>query len=561
MRYFLSGNMHSCIQRLILSIFIFLAFNIVLSKSNETGIFYSTVFAQSCSPSLLGSYDTSYQAWGVYVSGTTAYVTDQASGLQIIDVSNPVSPSLLGSYDTPGSARGVFVSGTTAYVTDLRGLQIIDVSNSDSPSLLGSFDAQGSGFGPAESVFVSGTTAYVASGSFIRIDVSKPALPSRLGLFFGISLSIDVFVSGTTAYVCANGKNSEFQETDLQIIDVSNPDSPSLLGSYETPDEATDVYVSGTTAYVADHSSGLQIIDVSNPVSPSLLGSYDTPGSAQGVFVSGTTAYVADRSEGLQIIDVSNPASPSLLGNYNTPSSAYGVYVSGTTAYVTDLISGLQIIDVSCTTKCTYSASARSLTYFTSIGGTGSVDVKVSDGCSWTASSDVPWIVMNKGSSGSGEGILNFSILPNTSVSERTGTVTFAGEKITFTQEGVKAFPNPQVSGFVSPSHNTVITVALDPGTHTGENADWWVAAETPSGDWYYFYAGTMSWVFAGSSYTDLSPTYQGPLFYLKPLEVLNVPRDVLPKGTYWFYFAVETNMNGLLDLGQLYFSRIFLDR
>jgi hypothetical protein len=169
---------------------------------------------------------------------------------------------------------------------------------------------------------------------------------------------------------------------------------------------------------------------------------------------------------------------------------------------------------------------------------------------------------MNKGSSGSGEGILNFSILPNTSVCKRTGTVTLAGETITFTQEGVKAFPNPQVSGFVSQSHNTVITVALDPGTHTGENADWWVAGVTPSGDWWYLDALTMEWVFAGSSYTDLSPTHQGPLFDLGNVEVLKVPRGVLSEEeTYRFYFVVDTNMNGLLDTGpgQLFFDSVTL--
>jgi hypothetical protein len=210
--------------------------------------------------------------------------------------------------------------------------------------------------------------------------------------------------------------------------------------------------------------------------------------------------------------------------------------------------------------------SAASKTDFSSIGGTGGVEVKVSDGCSWTASSDVPWIIMNKGSSGSGEGILNFSILPNTSVYKRTGTVTFAGETITFTQEGVTAFPNPQVSGFVSQSHNTVITVALDPGTHTGENADWWVAAnvsDTSTIDgWYYFDLNTMGFAFAGTSHTDLLVTHQGPLLDLtSPFEILNISASVLPPGTYTFYFVVDLDMNGLLDTGpgQLFFDSVTL--
>ncbi len=38
--------------------------------------------------------------FGVAVSGTVAYVADDAAGLQIIDVSNPASPVRLGGYDT-----------------------------------------------------------------------------------------------------------------------------------------------------------------------------------------------------------------------------------------------------------------------------------------------------------------------------------------------------------------------------------------------------------------------------------------------------------------------------
>ena len=96
------------------------------------------------------------------VVGTTAYVADYESGLQIIDVSSPSSPVLLGTYETTGLAQGVTVVGTTAYVADWEdwetGLQIIDVSSPGSPVLLGTYDTTGLALG----VTVVGTTAYVA---------------------------------------------------------------------------------------------------------------------------------------------------------------------------------------------------------------------------------------------------------------------------------------------------------------------------------------------------------------------------------------------------------------
>jgi hypothetical protein len=45
-------------------------------------------------------------------------VADDSTGLQIIDISTPSSPSLVGTYDTSGYARGVYISGKYAYVAD-----------------------------------------------------------------------------------------------------------------------------------------------------------------------------------------------------------------------------------------------------------------------------------------------------------------------------------------------------------------------------------------------------------------------------------------------------------
>ena len=80
-------------------------------------------------PDLLGAYNTPGWAQGVTVVGTTAYVADYESGLQIIDVSDPANPVWLGTYNTPHWAYSVTVLGTTAYVADSgSGLQILDVT-------------------------------------------------------------------------------------------------------------------------------------------------------------------------------------------------------------------------------------------------------------------------------------------------------------------------------------------------------------------------------------------------------------------------------------------------
>ena len=57
--------------------------------------------------------------------GQTAYVADGFSGLQIVDVSDPLNPAISGSVDTPVWAYGVWVRGETAYVADGSGGVII----------------------------------------------------------------------------------------------------------------------------------------------------------------------------------------------------------------------------------------------------------------------------------------------------------------------------------------------------------------------------------------------------------------------------------------------------
>jgi len=290
-------------------------------------------------PTLKGNYNTSGAAYGVQVVGNYAYIADGDPGLQIIDISNPLTPTFKGNYDTSGTAIDVQVLGNYAYVADdYKGLQIIDISNPLTPTLQGNYDTSGN----AWDVQIVGNYAYVAdyeSGLQI-IDISNPLTPTLKGNYDTSGFAFNVQVVGNYAYVAD-------YESGLQIIDISNPLTPTLKGNYDSSGFAFDVQVVGNYAYVADHESGLQIIDISNPLTPTLKGNYDTSGYAQGVQVVGNYAYVADASAGLQIIDISNPLTPTLKGNYGAYGYAFDVQVVGNYAYIADGDGGLKIIDVS----------------------------------------------------------------------------------------------------------------------------------------------------------------------------------------------------------------------
>ncbi|HBM86572.1 MAG TPA: hypothetical protein DD423_07335 [Opitutae bacterium] len=72
-------------------------------------------------------------------------------------------------------------------------------------------------------------------------------------------------------------------------------------------------------------------------------------------------------------------------------------------------------------------------------GGSGSVNLTVAGNVNWSAESSVGWIQLTSRSSGSGSATIAFDVVPNTSVYQRTGTLSIAGESFTLTQAGLNA--------------------------------------------------------------------------------------------------------------------------
>jgi hypothetical protein len=101
----------------------------------------------------------------------------------------------------------------------------------------------------------------------------------------------------------------------------------------------------------------------------------------------------------------------------------------------------------------------------------------------------------------------------------------------------------------VSPGTPVSVTVSLNPGSYDAQNADWWVVELTPSSTYNHFDLST------GSMVQGLLPTHQGPLFNLGTTQLLN--SSDLEVGTHTFYFGVDLNMNGLLDMSSIYYDSV----
>ena len=87
---------------------------------------------------------------------------------------------------------------------------------------------------------------------------------------------------------------------------------------------------------------------------------------------------------------------------------------------------------------CSYSISPTSATLGPG-AGSGSVAVTAGPNCPWTAATNAgswDWIGISSGSTGTGNGTVNYLVLSNNSGNTRTGTLTIAGRTFTVSQSG-----------------------------------------------------------------------------------------------------------------------------
>jgi len=82
---------------------------------------------------------------------------------------------------------------------------------------------------------------------------------------------------------------------------------------------------------------------------------------------------------------------------------------------------------------CTFSLSASNQSFNTT-GGTGNVTVNTSNGCAWSAVSDMTWVVVVSGVSGTGTGVVVFKVAANATGQARTATLSIGGQTLTINQ-------------------------------------------------------------------------------------------------------------------------------
>jgi hypothetical protein len=289
------------------------------------------------------------------ISGTPYAFVGYATGMAIINISNPAAPTLAGTYTTTAAVNGVFVSGTVAYLaTSIATAQLVtvNVANPAAPALLRNFQIQDTNNVAATAVYVSGTTAVVvkktvgkallfnAYGEINTVNVSNPSAPS---LSDAINVSADcngVWVNGTTAYVADSVNNQQ-----LTIVNIATPTNITSSATVNLGANANDVVINNatSTAYIVTANNTttgeVRIYHLASATSLTAQGTYEVGAAATGVAIDTTNPnYLAVTSgvaaKQLAILNVTTPTAPTLVNNITLGSTGNKVFINGSYAYV-----------------------------------------------------------------------------------------------------------------------------------------------------------------------------------------------------------------------------------
>ena len=101
----------------------------------------------------------------------------------------------------------------------------------------------------------------------------------------------------------------------------------------------------------------------------------------------------------------------------------------------------------------------------------------------------------------------------------------------------------------ISEDTSIVVSLGLDCGSYSNINADWWIVELSPAGILNYFDLNRKAMV------KGLLPSYQGPLFSLDLMPILTL--SGLTTGEHVYFFGIDRNMNGALDVDTLLYDMI----
>lgn len=388
-------------------------------------------FSDVCAPQVVGRLGSEGYARRVSVVDGYALVADSVQGLLVIDARDPTRMNTVLAVPTPLRADGIFVSGTTAFVTGESALWLFDVAEPERPTLHGRLRGDptltlgGEVYVQGDHAFVAGWSDLVVVDVQLRleprvvavtpttvslstclsvleeyafvitkrgltvIDITEPAQPETATEFrMGHSQDLKVSRKGY-AFVLRTGNTP----AELVVVDVTDPPHPRLVSQVDTGIRYGGLFVSGDYAYIAGskQDSGLGqliIVNIEDALSPHLVGELELPFAPRKVFVSDGHIFVTrgpdNNNTGLTVIDAREPRSPRIVSTIETTYYRTDVFVEDGYAYVS--YNGLTVYDVS-------EPSQPRVVSELALPGTTPENVIIFEGKAFMASRDKLWVI------------------------------------------------------------------------------------------------------------------------------------------------------------------------
>jgi hypothetical protein len=226
-------------------------------------------------------------------------------------------------------------------------------------------------------------------------------------------------------------------------------------------------------------SSGIDALGNTAVTPDNWWSGYDVDlGTPLGARYSWNNVFRRDYTGGIVVLNPNGASTVSLTlpGTYTTTSGTQVTEVTLSGGQAAVLMAPVATTSEPAPT-CSFSLAPASA-ISPSSGGSGSFSVGVSSGCSWTASTTYSWLHVvsvnstsgTDASAGTGAGTVAYSVDPNTSTSQQSGTFTVGNQSFSITQSAAVATPTPS-SPDLALNQPATQSSTYDPGFTDASNA------------------------------------------------------------------------------------------
>jgi len=246
--------------------------------------------------------------------GDTLFAMNGASGLYILDVSDPANPIEIGRcpwYDYGDNGGGFDLVGNLAYIGLAVGGLVFDISDPTHPERI----AQWQDYAGASDIFVAGDYAIGNTGDEgypYVMDISDLSnIHSVIGLPGIGTEAWPMGVVGNYLFMAGHG---------LMVYDMTDPFAPEIVAQVHQTIRGRNGTIVGNYAYLNTQYSnggnpgGVKIIDISNPLAPNTVATCDS-GHCLALTITGNQMVIS-HGDSLAIWNIANPIIPVYQGSY-----------------------------------------------------------------------------------------------------------------------------------------------------------------------------------------------------------------------------------------------------